>query len=115
MKLSAVLALLLLLAGCQNKPATGPAASGTAPNAEGAANSADLPQHKDIVVLTPSAVERVKTVLASQNAEYLRVMVTETGGYGLNVVTQPDPQDDFLGSSGGVQIVVDRKSSEVLP
>lgn len=77
--------------------------------------SFEMPERKNIVSLTPAAVAQAQQLMKSNpGAEYLRVTVTDeqyqltlTGGY--------EGKDVFLGESGGISIIVDRKSAQSIP
>jgi Fe-S cluster assembly iron-binding protein IscA/pimeloyl-ACP methyl ester carboxylesterase len=74
------------------------------------------PERKDIIVLTPRAAAQVRKFLQENpKARYLRASVSDDYQYKLDLDEQVDAKDDYLGESRSVPIVVDRKSSLLLP
>jgi Fe-S cluster assembly iron-binding protein IscA/alpha/beta superfamily hydrolase len=98
-------------AGAKEKVASTPDKQATSPPTEPSRG----PERKNIVVLSPRAVARVKEILASQQMHFLRVMITEQNEYGLDLAPQANAEEDLLGESGGVPILVDRQSAQSLP
>lgn len=86
--------------------------SGPAPMAK---KDDGLPGKKDIVVLTPAAAKQVLVLLKQHDAKYLRVSVSRTGQYKLDLDSTSDPKDDYYGEVLGVTIIIDRKSSLSIP
>jgi iron-sulfur cluster assembly accessory protein len=111
----------VLLAGCgQGTPPSPPPAdqpSPTSSTAEAAPKdeAGKPPGHKDIVVLTPRAAAELRKIMQGQGKQYLRVSVAADNQYKLDLDPQTDPKDDYQGESQGIEIVVDRKSSQLLP
>jgi Fe-S cluster assembly iron-binding protein IscA len=73
------------------------------------------PERRNIVALTPAAAAKLLEA-QRENAgfPYLRVRV-EGLERKLDLESEYDPNADLLGESGGVKILVDRKSAELLP
>jgi Fe-S cluster assembly iron-binding protein IscA/alpha/beta superfamily hydrolase len=102
----------VLLAGCPKgtRPPSAPAPP-AAPGGQAAAPAG----RKDIVVLTPGAAAQLRKLMGETGARYLRVSVSPGHEYKLDLDERADPQDDYLGESLGVPVVVDRKSSLLIP
>ena len=106
--------IAVALAGCTPAP---PAAV-EQPPATRAGGSEPGPPKKpegDRVVLTERAAKKVRQTMGElPEAKYLRVRAADDG-FKLDLDAQTDPQEDLLGQSRGVPVVVDRKSAAVLP
>src|SRR5262249_20095614 len=92
-----------------DQPSPAPSTAEPSPKDEGGKQ----PGHKDIVVLTPRAAAQLRKIM--QGKQYLRVSVAADNQYKLDLDPRTDPKDDYRGESQGIEIVVDRKSSELLP
>jgi Fe-S cluster assembly iron-binding protein IscA/alpha/beta superfamily hydrolase len=113
--------MAVMAAGCGKSPRSSgqpperpPAPAGTAkdtPEDEGG----NRPGRKDVVALTPAAAAQVRKLMGESGARYLRVSVAADGQYKLDLDERTDPNDDYLGESRGVPVVVDRKSARLLP
>jgi Fe-S cluster assembly iron-binding protein IscA len=73
------------------------------------------PERKNFVVLTQKAAEQIRTLMPEKGATYLRLSVRDGGGYKLDLDAFMNPDEDYLGESREVPIVVDRKSALLLP
>jgi Fe-S cluster assembly iron-binding protein IscA/pimeloyl-ACP methyl ester carboxylesterase len=89
-----------------------PATNGTASPKPQTENQ---PERKDRVVLTPRAAAQISKLLKEHGAKYLRVSVSDDHRFKLDLDEQMDPKADYLSESRGIPIVVDRKSSLLLP
>ena len=73
------------------------------------------PEPKDVVRLTRPAMEKVLELRKSSGARYLRVGVRGNAqmglSYDLRLDDWADPENDFIGRSEGVRIVVSKRSS----
>lgn len=77
--------------------------------------AAAIAERKNIVSLTPAAVAQVQQLMKSNpGAEYLRVAVADEQ-YRLTLAGDYVGKEVFLGESGGILIIVDRKSAEGIP
>jgi Fe-S cluster assembly iron-binding protein IscA/alpha/beta superfamily hydrolase len=73
------------------------------------------PEPKDRVVLTAQAAAQLRKLMKKHQMKYLRVSTSEGYRFKLDLETQTDPKEDYLGESRGVPVVVDRKSAQLLP
>jgi Fe-S cluster assembly iron-binding protein IscA/alpha/beta superfamily hydrolase len=114
-----------LLAGCGRTPQSAekppewpilPADNAEKPRpAEPPKEATKKPGPKEIIALTPRAAAQVRKLMQQTGGRYLRVSVTDNSTYKLDLDQQTDPQNDIVGESQGVPVVVDRKSSQLLP
>lgn len=73
------------------------------------------PEEKNLVVLTPAAAAEVKRLMKQHAVRYLRVSVANESEYKLDLDDALDPAADYLGSSLGVPVVVEKKFTDLLP
>jgi Fe-S cluster assembly iron-binding protein IscA len=108
-------------AGCGQGPRPQQQPAGTPPAPGGLGEDAPKdgagkgPGHKDVVALTPAAASEILILMGDGKSRYLRVSVSDDHQYKLDLDPNMDPRDDYLGESRGVPVVVDRKSSLLLP
>src|SRR5262249_44070497 len=109
---------VMVVAGC-NARRQPPAEQSAAPEAEPLAvlnqEPAQSPDKKERVVVTARAAAQIRKLIAENQAQYLRLSVTDDHEYKLDLDPQMDPEKDLLGESGGVVIVVDRQSAMLVP
>jgi Fe-S cluster assembly iron-binding protein IscA/dienelactone hydrolase len=114
--------VLVVLAGCSKAPPSAqqpvvqlpdpPVKGEVVPKEEGTKK----PEPRNIVVVTPAAAAQVQKLSQQHGgAGYLRVSVNADNEYKLDLDPQMDPKDDILIESQGVKVVVDRKTSLLLP
>jgi Fe-S cluster assembly iron-binding protein IscA len=73
------------------------------------------PEATERVVLTARAAAQILKLMKVHKAKYLRVYVSPRYEYKLDLDERMNPKEDYLGESRGVPVVVDRKSSLLLP
>jgi Fe-S cluster assembly iron-binding protein IscA len=105
------LVFLLLFAAVGCGPRSAPTAKVPVPTGPPAAAE---PEKRNLVTLTPAAAAKVRGLMKEDGYPYLRVRVDEALDQKLDLESTYNPVDDLLGESGGVQIVVDRKSAGML-
>lgn len=123
MKSLLCLILIAMVVGCFKKPQTTKQAaeppSPSKPPIKSTEQTKGNPERRNIVVLTPRAAMAVRKNMKDLNLNgtelYLRASIGKNNEYKLDIDQQMDPDDDYLGESQGVRIVVDRKSSLLLP
>jgi Fe-S cluster assembly iron-binding protein IscA/alpha/beta superfamily hydrolase len=114
--------VVVMVAGCgserqssQQPPTERPSPPATRPEVAPKQQAEKQAEPKDRVVLTPRAAARVRNLMQDHRAKYLRVSVSDNYQYKLDLDQRMDPKEDYLVESQGVPVVVDRKSSLLLP
>jgi Fe-S cluster assembly iron-binding protein IscA len=70
---------------------------------------------KNIVVLTPAAAAQIRQLMQQQQYKYLRVSISKDNQQKLDLDNEMDAKEDYLGESRSIPILVDRKSSTLIP
>jgi dienelactone hydrolase/Fe-S cluster assembly iron-binding protein IscA len=73
------------------------------------------PERKGFITLIPAAAEEIRTVMQQRSARYLRISVSADYEYRFGLDNDVNPEQDQLGESQGITVVVDRRSALQLP
>jgi Fe-S cluster assembly iron-binding protein IscA/pimeloyl-ACP methyl ester carboxylesterase len=111
----AVVALFAVGCGRTAPPAGEPSPNSRPDAATAASGAATACEHRDIMLLTPAAAERLAEIMKGSGAVYLRILLDAQQQYKLDMTKELDPENDLLGNSRGVAILVDRQNAAGIP